>query len=62
MDNRKYYMNKRIFLVFCSFLLIVTVTLAQEIQFTGNARSAVGVGETFNLTYSVNAQDRKSVV
>ena len=56
MDNRKYNMNKRIFLVFCSFLLIVTVTLAQEVQFTGNARSVVGVGETFNLTYSVNAQ------
>ena len=56
MENRKHYMNKRIFLVFCSFLLIVTVSLAQEVQFTGNARSVVGFGETFNLTYSVNAQ------
>jgi hypothetical protein len=49
-------MNKRIFLVFCSFLLIITAALAQEVQFTGNARSNVGVGETFNLTYSVNTQ------
>ncbi len=49
-------MNKRIFLIFCSFLLIMTVSLAQEVQFTGSARSAVGVGETFNLIYTVNAQ------
>jgi hypothetical protein len=49
-------MNKRLLLVFCSFLLIITATLAQEVQLTGNARSTVGVGETFNLTYSINAQ------
>lgn len=49
-------MHKRIFLILCSFLLIVTVSLAQEVQFTGSARPVVGVGETFNLVYSVNAQ------
>jgi hypothetical protein len=49
-------MYKRIFLIFCSFLLILSVTRAQEVQFTGSAKSVVGVGETFNLIYSVNAQ------
>jgi BatD DUF11 like domain len=49
-------MIKRSYLVFCSFLLIVSVSMAQEVQFTGNARSAVGVGETFNLAYTLNAQ------
>jgi BatD DUF11 like domain len=56
MGNRKHYMIKKSYLVFCSFLLIVSVSMAQEVQFTGNARSAVGVGETFNLAYTLNAQ------
>jgi hypothetical protein len=56
MDNRKQHMAKEVFLSLCSFLLIVTTTMAQNIQFTGSARSVVGVGETFNLVYSVNAQ------
>jgi len=43
-------------LVFCSLLLNIAVGWAQDVQFTGNARSTVGVGETFNLTYSINAQ------
>jgi hypothetical protein len=54
--NREYDMNKRILLIFCSFLLILTSAVAQEVQFTGNARQIVGVGETFNLIYTVNAQ------
>ena len=49
-------MSKRIFFIFCSFLLIATVSFAQEVQFTGSSRPVVGVGETFNLIYSVNAQ------
>jgi hypothetical protein len=49
-------MNQRIFLVVCFFLLTATVSQAQEVQLTGNARSVVGVGETFNLTYTLNAQ------
>jgi hypothetical protein len=56
MDNRKSNMYKKIFLIFCSFLLILSVTRAQEVQFTGNAKPVVGVGETFNLIYTVNAQ------
>jgi uncharacterized membrane protein len=56
MDNRKHDMSKRIFFIFCSFLLIATVSFAQEVQFTGSSRPVVGVGETFNLIYSVNAQ------
>jgi hypothetical protein len=49
-------MNKRIFFILFSFLLIVTASRAEDIQFTGSARSVVGVGETFNLIYSINAQ------
>jgi hypothetical protein len=49
-------MIKRFFLIFCSFLLIVIAASAEDIQFTGSARSVVGVGETFNLVYTVNAQ------
>ena len=49
-------MYKRIFLIFCSFLLILNVTWAQDVQFTGSAKSPVSVGETFNLIYTVNAQ------
>jgi uncharacterized membrane protein len=56
MNKRKHNMIKRNFLVLCSFLLIATGTLAQDVQFTGNARSTVGVGETFNLAYTLNAQ------
>jgi hypothetical protein len=56
MGIRKQNMIKRVLLVFYLFLLIVSVSVAQEIQFTGNARSAVGVGETFNLAYTLNAQ------
>ncbi len=49
-------MRKSEFLVLCSFLIIATGAMAQDVQFTGNARSMVGVGETFNLAYTVNAQ------
>jgi uncharacterized membrane protein len=49
-------MNKRIFFILCSFLLIATGSRAEDIQFTGSARTVVGVGETFNLIYSINAQ------
>ncbi|MCX6248399.1 MAG: BatD family protein [Bacteroidetes bacterium] len=49
-------MRKRILLAFCLSFLTVNFALAQDVQFTGSARSVVGVGETFNLTYSVNAQ------
>ena len=49
-------MSKKFFLVLFSFLLFVTVSMAQAVQFTGSAKPVVGVGETFNLIYSVNAQ------
>ena len=49
-------MSKQIFLSFCSFLIMVNFGMAQQVQFTGSAKSTVEVGETFNLTYSVNAQ------
>jgi hypothetical protein len=52
-------MIKRIFFIFYSFLLIVSVSPGQEVQFTGSARPTVGVGETFNLAYTVNAQASK---
>jgi hypothetical protein len=49
-------MSKQILLSFCSFLMMITFSMAQQVQFSGNAKSTVEVGETFNLTYSVNAQ------
>ncbi|MCX6245356.1 MAG: BatD family protein [Bacteroidetes bacterium] len=37
-------------------IFVVTVSQAQNIQFTGSSKSVVGIGETFYLTYTVNAQ------
>jgi len=38
------------------FLLSALGSRGEDIQFTGSSRSTVGVGETFNLTYTINAQ------
>ena len=47
-------------LFFLSWILLVLFSAGrvqgQEIQFTGSARSTVAVGETFTLTYTLNAQ------
>ncbi len=50
-------MAKKIIILFVTSLLLAgNVSVAQEVQFQGNAKQTVGVGETFSLTYSVNAQ------
>ncbi|MCK9220503.1 MAG: BatD family protein [Bacteroidales bacterium] len=41
--------------IFCFVLLGTTVT-AQDIQLTASAKGVVGIGETFNLSYMLNAQ------
>lgn len=38
------------------FLLLMLQIFSQEIQFTGASRAIVSVGETFPLTYTLNAQ------
>ncbi|HPT10434.1 MAG TPA: BatD family protein, partial [Bacteroidales bacterium] len=47
-------------LFFLSWILLVLFSAGrvqgQEIQLTGSARSTVAVGETFTLTYTLNAQ------
>jgi uncharacterized membrane protein len=49
-------MTKKLFIIISLSLLFAKAAQPQDIQFTGNARQTVGVGETFNLIYSVNAQ------
>jgi hypothetical protein len=43
-------------IVFLLFLLSGTAVPAQDVQFVGSARSSVAQGETFTLSYTVNAQ------
>ncbi|NQV03654.1 MAG: BatD family protein, partial [Bacteroidia bacterium] len=38
------------------FVLLSTSLLAQEVGFTASVKPVVSVGETFNLTYTLNAQ------
>ncbi|MDP4281289.1 MAG: BatD family protein [Bacteroidota bacterium] len=47
---------KRILFFAGLFFAMTFMANAQDIQFTGSARSVVGVGETFNLSYTVNGQ------
>ncbi len=47
-------MKKIVFFVF--FQVLGLFVLGQDIQFTANAKTLVTVGETFNLTFSVNGQ------
>jgi hypothetical protein len=49
-------MSKKFFWIFGLLLLIVTLSQAQNIQLTGSSKPVVGIGETFYLTYTVNAQ------
>src|SRR5512141_1939986 len=52
-------MIRKIFAGLFLFLLIHSVASGQDVQLTGSARQTVGVGETFNLAYTVNAQATK---
>jgi hypothetical protein len=49
-------MRRKIFWIFGLLLFIVTASVAQNVQFSGSSKSVIGVGETFYLTYTVNAQ------
>lgn len=47
---------KRILIITGIIIATVLRAGAQEVQFTGTTRPVVGLGETFNLSYTVNAQ------
>jgi hypothetical protein len=50
------HMIMRSVIVFSLLFLTRFFSVAQDVQFTGSAKPVVTVGETFALTYSVNAQ------
>lgn len=52
-NNRKMYYH---FLIGIFFLFLAPGLFAQEVEFTGSVKPVVSVGETFNLTYTLNAQ------
>jgi hypothetical protein len=49
-------MSKKFYWISGLLLLIVIPSRAQNVQFNGSSKSVVGIGETFYLTYTVNAQ------
>ena len=50
-------MLKKGFIGFYLLLMLVAAkAAAQDIQFTGSARSEIALGETFSVTYKVNGQ------
>ena len=49
-------MLKRTFFGIISLLLLAVTVAAQDVQFTGQAKPVVALGETFTLIYTLNAQ------
>ena len=49
-------MSKKFYWIFLLLLLIVTSSQGQNVQFNGSSKPVAGIGETFYLTYTVNAQ------
>ena len=49
-------MMKRFLLFFSLLFLLGFSSIAQDVQFVGSAKPAVAVGETFALSYTLNAQ------
>ncbi len=49
-------MLKRIVFGFITYVLLANAALAQDVQFTAQAKPVIALGETFTLIYTLNAQ------